>query len=166
MKKSTTGKKQKKGKSVSKRDLLEKQLKTLLKDVDKEGLVYLIRQTQVLLHNLQVDKVNQELQKIDRKKSQTTKTQKSVIGIEEAGDRSHFVIIIDNIRKMLSLDEMRSITNICHSAPSKTEAAARLYNWLNRNRRDILADTSIGRPGNPLLGLLFQFVKSKYKVKK
>ena len=163
---------------------LLKELNKLTKGIDEEGLEFLVNQTKILLHNMQINKVNKELHKleeIDReiKKVKPGKdsaagteveTDERAVAVEESGD--NFILILGTSRKFLNRNEMRKIVYICQaaaleSAPEngETEAALRLYRWFKVNRSDILADGKIGNTHNPKLKELFRTITSKYRTK-
>ena len=57
-----------KKKTDTQRARLEKELSEAIKQVDEEGLIFLIQQAQVLIHNVQVDKINREIVELEQKK--------------------------------------------------------------------------------------------------
>lgn len=164
----TTSKKEK-AKTSTQKATLEKQLKDLIKDIDVEGLLFLIKQAHIILHNIQVDKINKEFRKIEqierttRQQKQSQKQKSSFnVDIEEGPNASHFVLILNGQRKMFSRAEMGKIVNICQVASNKSDGSERLFTWLKRNRTDVLLDLEIQSRGNPLLAALYQFLKKRY----
>jgi ABC-type sugar transport system substrate-binding protein len=160
----------------SKKKKLEEALITLIKQVDEEGLAFLINQARIILHNMQVDKINQELverqRKVQAKGSKKTagrkvksrvKTAPAPVELEESGQ--HYVMIVNNQRKYLSRDELSKIVKVCYAAGNKTTAQNRLWNWLNKNRSDILLDGGISSGNKSCLGYLYNIVKSRFKPK-
>ena len=57
-----------KKKTDTQRTRLEKELTEALKQVDEEGLIFLIQQAQILIRNVQVDKLNREIVELEQKK--------------------------------------------------------------------------------------------------
>ena len=158
----------------SKKDVLSKELKSLIKEINEEGLIFLIKQAHVIIHNQQVSKFNEkmenlnEMDKKSKKKSpgKAKSGNKLQVNVEEAGNGKHFILVAGTKRKMLALDEMRKLVNICSIAKNKTEASARLFNWFSRNRTDILMDLGIKSKLEPVLADIHKFLKKNYEVKK
>ena len=74
-------------------------------------------------------------------------------------------MVLNKTRKFLTLEEMRKLVRVCQSCEDAQDASARLYNWLARNRTDILADAEIKNKGVPLLAAMYETLKARYKVK-
>ena len=76
---------------------LRKELAGLVKSIDSEGLSFLIKQANILLHNRQVEKINKDLQKLSaidqgiRKGSRAGAAGKKAAGKEagETAGRAH-----------------------------------------------------------------------------
>jgi hypothetical protein len=151
---------------------LKKELVNYIDRIDDEGLIFLLKQAHVLIHNIEVDKINREIVELEsvRSKSKKPAAQKqaasSAVDIKPSSDNKTFIIVINNARKIFSLDEMRSLVGISNAATSDADGSARLYRWFSQNRGDVLGDAGIGSPGNPVLALLYRLVKKTYKVKK
>lgn len=166
-----------------KQELVE-ELNKLSREIDVEGLEFLVNQAKILIHNIQINKVNSELrklEKIDREIKKVnlsgdsaagakTETDKKAVAVEESGD--NFILVLGTSRKFLSLNEMRKIVHICQAAAleavpesGETDAALRLYRWFKANRSDILTDGKIGNTHSPKLKELFRTIISKYKTK-
>jgi len=156
---------------TSQRERLEKELKGLLKQLDEEGLIFLLKQANIIIHNMQVDKLNKEIVEFEKKKSKknksttkTTQRSNTVVTIEEAGNRKSFIITLNNYRKIFSLDEMHKIVVICHAALNKNDASQRLFRWFSQNRRDVLSDAKLGNSANPILQNLYNVIIKTYKA--
>jgi hypothetical protein len=151
---------------------LEKELKAQISKIDNEGLIFLLKQVQTILHNMQVDKINKEIDKFEStgQKGKSGKAVKEVIRtaaeVKPQADGKSFIIILNNARKIFSLAEMRKLVSICEFAKSEGDASSRLYSWFSQNRGDVIGDVGIGNPRNPVLAELYKAVKSKYKTKK
>jgi len=160
---------------------LRKELAGLTQSIDSDGLRYLINQANILLHNLQVEKVNKELQKlsaIDQKvkkgsgaggagKAAAKGTGKDAgisvsVDIDESG--SNFILVMRTSRKFLSLKEMRSLVHVCQAAESSSTSGPRLYRWFSRNRTDILSDAQISGPADPQLRGIYELITDRYKT--
>lgn len=152
---------------------LRKELAGLVQSIDSEGLSFLIKQSHILLHNRQVEKVNKEMQKLSTidqkaKKGSSAKTAGEAAGIpgsvdiEESG--SNFILVMRTSRKFLSLKEMRSLVRVCQAAESSSAAGPRLYRWFSRNRTDVLSDAQISGPADPGLRGIYEVITDRYKT--
>ena len=158
----------KSAKSKSEKDKLTDQLMKLSKDINEEGLKFLIQQAHVILHNMQVERINDEirkLKKMERVSSKIPGLNIPSIDIREAENKGHFILIINRARKFLVLDEMKKLVKICHAANNEKEASRRLYKWFSENRQDILVDATIGGSRDPVLSAVYNFIIARYKVK-
>ncbi|MBN2442231.1 MAG: hypothetical protein JXJ04_12830 [Spirochaetales bacterium] len=164
-------------KKESPRDKLEKELKGYLKKIDEEGLIFLLKQAQVIIHNAEVDKINKEIVAFEQKKKAhaaknppSSKKSKTLptgsVAIEEISNGKSFFITLKNARKIFDLQEMRSLVKICHGAENASQAGGRLYTWFHRNRTDVLADCGLSGKGDSFLALLYKTIIKTYKVSK
>jgi hypothetical protein len=151
---------------LTRRDRLREEIAAALEGIDEEGLVFLLEQANVLLHNARVEELDQKRR--SRKGAKRGEAEPEARGgppvaVEESGDRKAFFVILGKERKVLSLEEMQQVVRICHDAASTAEAATRLYTVFARERRDILMDAGIGSARHPLLAALAETVKARYR---
>ena len=166
-KKSVTGKKS--GTKSPQRVRLQAMLSEASGQIDEEGLLFLLRQANVLIHNQKVDEVNRELAELSSEpvRSAAGKSRKRaepVVSIDDSGNRSAIFITLGTVRKVLNLAELKQLVRICYAAETKTDALRQLYTVLARERSDILNDAGIGNPANPLLEGLFVALRRKYRL--
>ncbi len=156
----------------TRRQELTLQLNKIIKELNEEGLMFMIKQGLVLKHNMQVDEINRGLEKAKdsvktggKKKPARKGADKHSIEIVEGADKSHFIFVINNYRNFFSLEEMRQIVAICHAATDVRDAAARLYVWFKRERIDVINNTGISGIGDPSLATMYNAVVSAYTVR-
>lgn len=165
MKNENSAKKKKKSKV---KDELIKELSDMIKDIDEEGLIFLIQQANVLLYNKRVEEINRKIagMKVEKTtRKTTTQPQDYAVDIEETKDGKYFYIILNNSRVFFTLEEMKKLVKICHVSEDERDASERLYNWFSRNRKDLLIDGQIGDSNNPFLANIYSYIINKYKVK-
>lgn len=143
---------------------LEKELRDAIKEVDEEGLLFLLQQAGVLIHNARVERINKVAQGIKGSRKQPA-PQAEGVDIEEAEGGKVFFLTLGQSRKVLNLDEMKQIIRICYAAETKSEARRQLFTVLVRERKDILMDAHIGSPESQLLDELFGAVRARFKLK-
>ena len=163
-----------KTKTDTQRARLEKELSEAIKQIDEEGLIFLIQQAQVLLHNAQVDKINREIVELEQKKlasgkgkpaPRKTPAAAAAVTIEESDNGKAFFLALGGTRKVMNLEEMRQLVRICYAAETKSDALKQLYTVFSRERGDVLADAKISGPGSPILEGLFLAIRSTYQLK-
>jgi hypothetical protein len=146
---------------------LEKDLRAAIAEIDEQGLLFLLRQAQVLIHNRRLERMAghppNESAAPNVPKSPPAGLSDTVI-IEDAGEGNAIFLTIGRARKVLTTDEMKRLVRICYAAESKSEALRRLFTVLVKERKDILADAVIGGPDSALLEKLFSAVRTKYRL--
>ncbi len=149
-----------------------KELREAIEEIDEEGLLFLLRQAQVLIHNARVEELNKKSTQSARGKapSEAKPTDERAaasapVSIEEAQGGKSIFLTIGGARKIMTLEEMKRLVRICYAAETKSEALRQLYTVLARERNDILFDARIGNPGSPLLEALFRKVRATYGLK-
>ena len=158
--KKTTG--EKTGKKALERKLIE-----VIRDVDEQGLLFLIKQANVLVYNKRVDEYNQESNKRGTriKLKPQPFSDKISMEIKEADDNSSFIFVINKSRKFFTLEEMRKIVKICHLSSDESDASRRLYTWFKNNRGDVLNDIGIDNSLDPSLQTIYNYIIKRYTVK-
>jgi hypothetical protein len=154
--------------STQKVRLLE-ELGTALAEIDEEGLIFLLRQARVLIHNAAVDRLNREEAELVKKAPPEVSAagpraaaRKTGITVEDGGEGKAAFLVIGRIRKVLSRQEVERLSRICGSADSRPEGVRQLYAVLSRERGDILADGGISGPRSPLMEMLFDAIRERY----
>ncbi|MBN2547191.1 MAG: hypothetical protein JXB50_15420 [Spirochaetes bacterium] len=144
---------------------LQNELKKLIKNIDEEGLIFLIKQANVILYNMQVDKINNmQLQNQKSGKNKPKANAYDPIEIITGENNSNFIIRIDTTRKFFSVEDFRSMVKICQLDVNEKEKGARLFRWLMNERKDFLIDNNIRDGNNPNLKNLIEMIKSRYKI--
>jgi hypothetical protein len=149
-----------------------KELREAIEEIDEEGLLFLLRQAQVLIHNARVEQLNKSsAQKSQgkapaaRKLADASAAASVPVSIEEAKGGKSVFLTIGGARKIMTLEEMKRLVRICYGAETKSDALSQLYTVLARERNDILFDARIGNAGSPLLEALFAEVRATYRLK-
>jgi hypothetical protein len=165
------------GTASAQRARLEEQLREAIGQIDEEGLLFLLQQAQILLHNAQVENINREIEELHGRKGTAgsgaagsgaagsgAASRAAAVRIDEAENRKSFFLELNRTRKALSLPEMQRVVQICYAADSKSAALRQLYTFFSRERGDILTDARIAGPTSPILDGLFQAVREKYRL--
>ena len=158
--------------------MLGKEIADVCKLLDYEGLMFLKRQADVLLHNSRVDKLRQETQRQAPAAAQTPEGERDLtppprkplpppdqtVKLEQT-TATTFNIYVGKKRVFFNREEMRELTRICHAAAGPQEGGKRLFVWLRRERMDFLIDTDIGSSNSPVLAELCDHIVHTYKLK-
>lgn len=151
----------------SAKDSLLKELRSLIKDIDEDGLLFLIKQANVLIYNKKVDEYNSKAEELAAKTGgkRPAVSDKYSMDIKEADDGSSFIFVINRERKFFTLEEMRKIVRVCHQAKDEADASKRLYAWFRNNRGDVINDIGIESPGDSSLITMYNYIIKRYTVK-
>jgi len=157
------------GKSDPRRARLERELRETIGEIDDEGLIFLLRQANVLIHNARAERIDREAAALETESSGPAKGVRKAAGagadIEETEGGRAFFLSMGKVRKVLTLEELRRLVRICYSAESKSEALRQLFTVLAKERKDILADAAIRSAGSPLLEALFKTIRKTFTLK-
>jgi hypothetical protein len=160
----------------SPREKIQEEITESLAEIDEEGLLFLLRQAQVIIHNQRVESLQREAQAAapaGRKRggasakgeqSAPPESARPVVTMETAEGGKTVFLTLGKARKVLAPDEVKRLVRICWGAESKSEALRRLFTVLARERKDILADALIGHPDHPLLAGLFDTVRATWRL--
>jgi len=149
---------------------LKGMLSEAIEQIDEEGLLFLLRQANVLIHNQKVDEVNRELAELPQKPGRAASAggaaagRTAAVAVEDSGDRAAVFLSIGGTRKVLSRDELKRLVRICYAADSKTDALQQLHRVLAQERSDILKDAGIRSSASPLVEGLFYALRQKYHL--
>lgn len=159
----------------SRRDELLKELRSLIKDVDEEGLQFLIKQSNVILYNMKVDELNKQAEAVEKSRGSgksVTSTGKSAGGAAEETPveilSGHFgrgyTLVIDNQRKSMDQAEIYAMVKIVHKAKPQAAGKEQLYNWLDRFRDDVIIDCGL-KPKGSRIDALYTKLKEQFTLK-
>ena len=164
----------KSAKKVSEKDNLAGELKSLIPKLDEEGLAFLIKQAHIHLYNMQVDALNQTIiNDTERQKTEKTKTAKKIdvssggfsdIKISETGSGYH--MCCNNQWISFTTGEITKMVKIVLGEGTDLEVRERLYNWLSKERADLLSAAFIANKFDDKIKPLISLLKKNFKLKK
>jgi hypothetical protein len=160
------------------RDSLAKELRSLIPKLDSEGLAFLVKQGRVHLYNMQVDKLNKAAVSVNvaaaRSHSIAAKSRAQGKAKVAAGEKmriqgsesgSSYFLFFRNANIMFSRGEMISLVKIASGKGTDMEIRERLYNWFERERRDIFAFVPIAGKFDEQLKTLAAVIKKSLKLR-
>ena len=162
------------GKKNPEQEFLAIELQNLIPQLDSEGLAFLVEQARVHLYNMQVEKLNKAADaanvasaraaSITRgRKASKPETENLRIGGSESG--SSYYIYYRNSNVMFSQSEMLHLVKIASAKGTDLEIRERLYNWFDRERKDIFALIPITDKFDDRLKALITLLKKNFKIR-
>ncbi|MBN2441441.1 MAG: DUF1883 domain-containing protein [Spirochaetales bacterium] len=155
------------------RKFLQNEIIKKINEISLEGLAFLIDQAKTLLHNQEMDKINNEVTDYDDeyviralpKNKKKADVNPNRIDIEEHSENTFFLVMCGT-RKILSRQELRIIVDMSHQPMNDAAFSKNLFEWLKIRRNDILFDAKIRSYDHPVWPALRRFLRSRYKAKK
>jgi len=150
---------------------LAKELKSLIPKLDEEGLAFLVKQSHVHLYNMQVDALNETIIRDNERKNEsavkkTARTkEQGFSGIKMSESGSSYYIVYNNEWIAFSRVEMAALIRIALAEGTDLEVRERLFEWLYRERGDLLYAASIGNKFDDKLKSLVLLLKNNFKLK-
>jgi len=156
-------------KESSERDILLKELRSLIKEVDEEGLRFLIKQATTLVYNQKVNELNRSREIADgahrRKMKETHKSSSGAEVFFEPGKRSDtFILDVDGKRTILDQEELMQMVKIAQTGDAPKPARDRVYRWLKNHRDDIILDCGLQLKG-PKIDALCERLQSDFAIR-
>ena len=151
----------------AKNESLANELRELIPQLDCDGLEFLIEQAKVHLYNMQVDEHNRAVIAAASEEQVPTETLKSRdTGFTIHGTESGYSYYLhyQNDDVMFSRNEMAHLAKIVNSPGTDLEIRERLYNWFDRERKDVFSVTNIRNKFDDRLKALVKVIKKSVKV--
>lgn len=161
--------------ALSARDKLEGELVGMIPEIDAEGLLFLVRQANVLLHNKRVDELNAEMQKLNAGKRQAQKkagttarvgqnVQEITVEVQQSSDAKTYYLIIDGQKHFFTTEEMTAVVKLCFKPERKSDALRFLFEYLDNERKEVLMDHGVSARNHPFFEALFYEVRAKFSL--
>lgn len=150
------------------RSVLIGELRSLIDELDEEGLAFLLSQAQVLTHNAAVDERNRELEREVRESPDgnrdvgITMTPPS-LRIERSDDGKTYHVVMNGKYKMFDVSEMVALVRLSHGHEREGDACRALYAWFKRERGDALSDFGIADAAAGVLIDLVQLIRRSFR---
>jgi len=158
-------------KKITDKDSLAKELRSLIPKLDEEGLVFLVKQAHVHLYNMQVDALNKNTIRDERRRSEKEDKPKKTANtgrftdIEMSDSGSGYHILFGSEWIAFTKGEINTMVKIVLSGESDLDIRGRLYNWLSRERNDILYSASIPDKFDKKLNSLITLINGNFKLR-
>jgi hypothetical protein len=143
---------------------LERELRAAITEIDEKGLLFLLRQAQVLIHNARVESMQQEPEEPSKGTGPLPVPRGHPDAVSIEPGKGGIFVTLGRVRKVFSAEEMKRLVRICWGADTKSEALRQLFTVLVKERKDVLADAFIGSPDNDLLRRFFDAIREAYHI--
>jgi len=162
------------GSGKDRRAALLKELRSVLAELDEEGLDFLLEQANVHRYNMEVERLNQAEERRETSRSEARAagsrqgrgkapaTRTPPLRIERSQDGETYHVVSAGRYKMFSDQEMLALVRIAHANPDPAEAGRGLYRWMTRERTDALADLGFAGPSDPGLAALAALLRKSF----
>lgn len=170
----------KKQKADAERESLAKELRLLIPKIDSEGLAFLVKQARVHLYNMHVEELNKAAKAVTAASAKSAKIAQSAgakrgqgaaktgaekLRIEGTESGSSFYLCYRNGNVMFSRGEISHLVKIVNAPGTDIEIRERLYNWFDRERKDIFALLPIKDKADAHLKALAALLKKSFKFR-
>ena len=159
-------------KKDTQRELFAKELRSLIPQLDSEGLAFLIEQGRVHLYNMQVEELNRAALAADKTAKAgisgsrgKPKSAGKQFRVEGTASGSSYYLYYGNSDIMFSRDEMLRLAKIAGSKGTDLEIRERLYNWFNRERRDVFSVIPMADKFDIHLKEFAAYIKKSIKIR-
>lgn len=156
-------------------DILAAELRSMIKDLDEDGLAFLVEQARVHLHNMKVVRLEEELasaaprngkKNSGKKASAATRIPAADFRIDRSPSGATYHIISGGSWKMFTDEEMLAMVKIAQSKDTLLEVSHRLWDWLDRERPDAFKDLALEDHHDPRTKDLVKLLRKKFAVRK
>lgn len=164
------------GKTAQKKKTIA-DLVDLLPKLDEEGLAFLLEQARIHLYNMDVERQEREAataatkaagSSVSNKRQTAPKSNDDPAGfhIERSDDGETYHLVSGGVWKLFTASEMAAMVAVARGKGEEEELARRLHAWLEKERRDALADFAIGARSGPSSIELVRVLKKTFSGKK
>jgi hypothetical protein len=159
-------------KDDSQEPLIE-ELMTLAREVDVDGLKFLIEQANVLIYNQKVEELNMAAKRVSdvressgQQKDAPHKDESSPgVHVEKGAFGQSYILVVGAERKIMDEDEIYRLVTIAHDTDDEEEGAVRLYRWLERNRDDIIVNCGM-KPNGRSTRELYRYMREHFQIRR
>ena len=166
--------KQRKTEAGSRKNRLEKELASLLPEIEEEGLLFLLKQSNTIIHNQRAARLNREIEELNTKNpaapggtaARVAETEKEIfdIVIERSKNGKTYYFIVNGRKHFLDVPETRKIVTLCYRPETKSAALKCLYEFFINERDEILLEHGIKNAKSSFFNELFNTVRANFSL--
>ncbi len=153
---------------------LQQELIGLVPEIEEEGLVFLLKQANTIIHNQRASSLNKDINEINRKKSGKPGPAASAVpgtgsgGFEIEIDRSDngktYYFTVNGRKHFMDIEETRKIAQLCYRPETKSKALEFLYQYFLNERDEVLLEHKIKSKTSPFFEELFRAVRANFSL--
>ncbi len=161
--------KKEKSKTDSQKTRLEKELSGLLPEITEEGLLFLIKQANTIIHNQRSARLNEEMDELNRKKGRASDLSVGAPGgfdirIDRAGSGKTYYLMVNGRKHFFDIPETKKLVALCYRPETKSAALRYLHEFFLNERDDILLEHEINSEKSPFFEALFKEVRANFSL--
>ena len=152
-------------------EALAGELRSLIPQLDSEGLAFLVEQAKVHLYNMEVEEFNKTAADADTRAAglkrgrSSPKAAGEEFRIDGTESGSSYYLHYRNNELMFSRDEMIRLVKMVNAGGTDLEIRERLYNWFDRERKDAFAVIPMADKFDKHLKSFATFLKNSFKTR-
>ncbi|HAK44318.1 MAG TPA: hypothetical protein DCO79_00115 [Spirochaeta sp.] len=149
---------------------LEKELTGLIPEIMEEGLLFLIKQANTIIHNQRTVKINREMNELNQKKGEEdAEIPKPVTGefdieISRSDNGKTYYFIVNGRKHFFDIPETQKVVALCYRPETKSAALKFLYEFFLNERDEILSEHGIKSAKSPFFEALFREVRANFTL--
>lgn len=158
-------------KSESQKQRLEKDLIALVPEIKEEGLVFLLKQANTIIHNQRTAKINREMNELNKKKGDVGSREGSEevqsgfdIEISRSDNGKTYYFIVDGRKHFFDIPETQKVVALCFKPETKSAAIKFLYEFFLNERDEILSEHGIKSAKSTFFENLFNEVRANFSL--
>jgi hypothetical protein len=158
-----------KTKEESQKKRLEKELTALVPEIMEEGLLFLIKQANTIIHNQRAALINRETNELNSKKGTTPRAPDSeqdefVIEISRSDNGKTYYFIVNGRKHFFDIPETQKLVALCYKPQTKSIALKYLYDFFVNERDEILFEHKIKSEKSIFFEELFNVVRENFSL--
>ena len=158
-----------KPKTVSQKKRLENELINLVPEIMEEGLLFLIKQANTIIHNQRSVQLNEEINELNRKKGKSSIVSAAAqdqvdIEICRSKNGKTYYLIVNGRKHFFDVSETQRLVALCYKPETKSAALKFLYEFFINERDEILLEHKIKSEKSPFFEELFQEVRANFSL--
>lgn len=161
-----------KKKESSQKSRLEKELIALVPEIGEEGLVFLIKQANTIIHNQRTVQLNKEIEELNKNKGGSSKKSAApqeagssfTVEIDRSKDGKTYYIIVNGRKHFFDIPETQKIVALCYKPETKSAALKFLYEFFLNERDEILSEHKIQSAKSLFFEKLFYEVRANFSL--
>jgi YHS domain-containing protein len=158
--------KESKSKTSSQKKRLEKELVGRLPEIMEEGLVFLIKQADTIIHNQRAARLNGEINELNRKKGPVVGAEAAGFDVEisRAENGKTYYFVVNGRKHFFDIPETQKVVALCYRPETKSAALKFLFEFFLNERDEILLEHEIKSEKSLFFEELFREVRANFSL--